>query len=89
LPASPDRSKFELVRDILRARTDLTKFAAYLHDDAVFTFIGHICDYSFSGVHPGRERILDLLRRIDGEVEVTDHKILAGVDFDLKAERGD
>jgi ketosteroid isomerase-like protein len=74
--AGPDRSKFGLFQEILQARADLTKFAAYLHDDAVFTFVGQICDLSYSGVYRGRARILDILRRIDAEVELTDHKIL-------------
>jgi ketosteroid isomerase-like protein len=76
LSANPDRSVHELVRDILLARADYAKFATYLQEDAVFTFVGHICDLSYSGVYRGREQILDLLRRIDAEVELSDHKIL-------------
>lgn len=76
LPTNPESSKYELVGEILSARADLAKFADYVQDDAVFTFVGNICDYSFSGVYRGRKSILDLLRRIDVEVELSDHKIL-------------
>ncbi len=75
-PALLDRSTYDLVQEILAARHDHMKFLDFCHHDAVFTFTGGIRDYPFSGVYCGRDNILDLLRRIDVEVEMSDHKIL-------------
>jgi ketosteroid isomerase-like protein len=60
----------------LAARDDHAKFATLLHDDAVITLIGDVCDYPLSGCYRGRQQIFDLLRRIDREFERSGHKIL-------------
>lgn len=75
-PGDRDRSTHDLVHEVLFARADHAKFIGFFHDDAVFTVIGQIYDYLFSGVYRGKDNILDLLRRIDAEIEMTDHKIL-------------
>jgi ketosteroid isomerase-like protein len=76
LPRDPDRSTHDLVRDILSVRHDYSKFTAFFHEDAVFIVVGQIYDYLFSGVYRGPENIVELLRRIDAEIEMSDHKIL-------------
>ncbi len=75
-PSLPDRSTHDLVQEILAARHDHIKFLGFFHDDAVFTMTGEIHDYPFSGVYRGKDNILGLLRRIDAEIEMSDHKIL-------------
>lgn len=75
-PSLPDRSTHALVQEILAARHDHMKFLGFVHDDAVFTMTGAILDYPFGGVYRGRDNILDLLRRIDAEIEMSDHRIL-------------
>ncbi len=75
-PALLDRPTHDLVQEILAARHDHMKFLGFVHDDAVFTLTGAILDYPFGGVYRGRNNILALLRRIDTEIEMSDHKIL-------------
>jgi ketosteroid isomerase-like protein len=76
MPESSHRRTRELISEVLWAHADPAKCAQYFHDDGVFCIIGRICDYSFSGVFRGRRQITDLFRRIAGEVELSDHRIL-------------
>jgi ketosteroid isomerase-like protein len=76
LPDDPDRLQSDFVRQALDARSDLEKFMGFFHDDATIAIVGGIYDYAFSGVYRGRENILALLRRIDAEIEMSDHRIL-------------
>lgn len=76
LPEKASPHLRELVWAVLRARADPQQCIDYFHDDAVLHMIGRIYDYSFSGVYRGKAQILDLFRRVDAEVELSDHKIL-------------
>lgn len=75
-PDDRDRSTHDLIQEILFARADHAKFMSFVQDDAIFTMTGQIYDYPFSGVYRGKDNILDLLRRIDAEIEMSDHRIL-------------
>lgn len=75
-PGDRDRSMQDLAREILSARADHAKFMSFVHDDAVFNMVGQIRDYPFSGVYRGRDNILDLLRRIDAEIAMSENRIL-------------
>ena len=61
---------------ILFLRSQPEKFIEYFHDDAVWHVIGKCWDYSFGGDYRGHAEILALIRRIDGEVALSDHRIL-------------
>jgi ketosteroid isomerase-like protein len=76
LPDVSGRPQLDFVREVLEARGDYEKFLDFFVDDAVLTVVGRIYDYAFSGVYRGRENIHALLRRIDAEIEMSDHKIL-------------
>ncbi len=76
LPKAANQSTRDLAFAILQLRADPAKCVAHFHEDAVFTMIGRLCDYSFSGVFRGREQILDLFRRVDAEIQMSEHKIL-------------
>jgi ketosteroid isomerase-like protein len=76
----PEQAKAEhirnLVGEILGARGEPLKMIDYFHDDCIFHVIGTSHDYSFSGDYYGRDQILGLLRRIDTDIEMQDHRIL-------------
>ncbi len=76
LPEEANRKTRELVAELLVARASPKKLIEYFHEDGVFHVIGTTHDYSFSGVYRGREQIFGLLRRIDAEVELGEHRIL-------------
>jgi ketosteroid isomerase-like protein len=75
-PKGANQPARDLVFEVLRTRADPSACIVHFHEDAVFTMIGRMCDYSFSGVFRGRAQILDLFRRVDAEIEMSEHKIL-------------
>jgi len=76
LPESANQQMRDLIVAVLEARSDPAKCVEYFHDDCVFHVLGRICDYSVSGDFRGHEKLLNLFRRLDGEVEFSDRKIL-------------
>ncbi|HUO55548.1 MAG TPA: nuclear transport factor 2 family protein, partial [Rhodoblastus sp.] len=75
LPEEPDRPIHDLVREALAARDDYRRFMEFFREDASVVIVGRIYDYLFSGTYHGRDNIFALLRRIDGEIEMSDHKL--------------
>jgi ketosteroid isomerase-like protein len=76
LPEEANRNVRQLLAEILFSRNQPKKFIEYFHADAIWHVIGRIRDYSFSGQYRGHQEILALMHRIDGEVVLSDHKIL-------------
>jgi len=64
------------VLQAFQLRSNPREFIDYFHDDATFHMIGRTVDYSFGGVYRGKNQILDLLLKIDSEVELSNNKIL-------------
>jgi ketosteroid isomerase-like protein len=75
-PVDPNAKMRELVAEILYSRAKPEKFVEYFHDDAVCHIVGVSREYAFSGSYRGREQLMAMLRRIDGEVELSDHRVL-------------
>lgn len=75
-PEDPNGRMRELVAEILYSRARPAKFVEYFHDDAVIHIVGVSREYAFSGSYRGHDQIMAMLQRIDGEVELSDHKVL-------------
>jgi ketosteroid isomerase-like protein len=59
---------------VLRSRPD--EFITLFQPDAVMHMVGDQRDWPYFGVYRGQAQILELLRRIDMEFELQNHRIL-------------
>ncbi len=75
-PADPNGKMRELVAEILYSRAQPEKCVEYFHHDAVFHIVGVSREYAFSGSYRGREQLIAMMMKIDGEVELSDHRVL-------------
>ena len=76
MPDDAGQKLRQLTGMILFLRNQPAKFIEYFHPDAAWHLIGKIRDYSFAGVYRGHAEILGLMKRIDAEVALSDHRIL-------------
>ena len=75
-PVDPNGKLRELVAEILYSRDRPEKLVEYFHDDAVFHIVGVSSEYAFSGSYRGREQLMAMMKKIDSEVELSDHRVL-------------
>jgi ketosteroid isomerase-like protein len=66
----------ELIHRLHRARADHDAFLSFFHKDCRLTIVGQAPDYPFSGIYVGKSGVRALLQRIDGQVELTEGRIL-------------
>jgi hypothetical protein len=72
-PFAPTR---ELIYQLHQARFDHEAFLGFFCEDCRFRIVGQVPDYPFSALYVGKSGVRALLERIDGQVELTEGKIL-------------
>lgn len=76
LPRAAGSGLRDLVAEALRARVDPAKCLEFLDEACVFHVVGRPEDYPYSGSYRGRAQIIELLRRIDADVETSERRLL-------------